>query len=329
MLFTNKDQLAHYMISGHLHLSKKDYGFFNNVKTVVRDSKPITSNQDKLFNKLLLKYQRQLHKLDHDVQKLVELPWKHGVLETKQEYLDAYISIEDDTISIRAPFNNKFIQNFRKVNLNEFVWNKIKRVYIAPYSTYQLKIAVDNVNKCYESVRYCDKVNHLLVEASEYVDVKYWKPTLAKIHDQYYILSSNSYLDEAIKHIELNDDPKTFYVLSQYGVSIHEDLVSDKYSKFSSEYHVEVDSSDLHDLCDWLHKLNVECVFTSRDLLYTKQLSNDIKALLLEKGIECKSAKNSFGENGVLLKTYSTYTLSYTNYSKIIHLKNSRPVKVE
>lgn len=328
MLFTNKDQLAHYMISGHLHLSKKDYGFFNNIRTIVHDNKSVTSNQDKLFNKLLFKYQRQLHKLNHDVQKLTELSWKFGVLETKQEYLDAYISIDDNIISIRAPFNNKFIQTFRKVSLNEFVWNKIKRVYEATYSTYQLKIAIDNVNKCYESVKYCDKVNQLLIEVSEYVDVKYWKPTLVKIHDQYYVLASNSYLNEAIKHVELNNDPETFYILSQYGVSIHEDLVVDKYGEFASEYHTEIDSKDLQHLCDWLHKLNVECVFTSRDLLYTKELSNDLKIGLLEKGIPCKPVKDTHIENSVLLKTYSTYSIGYNNYNKIIHLKNSRPVKV-
>jgi len=328
-MFKNKDQLANYLISGHVHLSKKDYGFFNNMKILTTDKKPITSNQDKLFNKLLIKYQRQLNKLGHEVQKLTKLSWKHDILESKQEYLDAYISIHDTTISIRAPFNNKFIQAFRKIPLNKFVWNKNKKIYEASFSTYQLKIAIDNVNNCYESVKYCAKVNQLLVGVSEYVDVKYWKPTLVKIHDQYYILASNSYLDESTKHIELNDDLKTFYILSQYGVTVHEDLIIDKKSKFASEYITSVDTIDLIEMCDWLNTLNVKYVFTSRDIVYNKELSNDLKLALLEKGIACRPVNLNMHKNSVLLKTHANYTLfSHMNYDKIIHLTNSRPVKI-
>jgi hypothetical protein len=331
-MFTSKDQLAHYMINGHLHLSKKDYGFFNNIKSIVHNNKPVTSNQNKLFDKLLTKYQRQLHKLNLSVEELISLPWKVEVLESKQEYLDAYISIENDTIIIRSPFNNKFIQIFRKIPLNEFVWDKVKRIYTAPLSTYQLRIAVDIVSKCYEDVVYCDNVKSILKQIEEYNNIKYWQPTLVKINNNFYIVATNNSLNDSIKHIELNDDPKTFYLLSQYGVTIHEDLLSDEYSKFASEYFTEVDSKDLLDLCDWLNNLNVEYVFTSRDLVYSKELSNDLKVALLEKHIACRPAKefDTF-TNGVLLKTNSSWTTisSIKNYSKIIHLTNSRPVKVK
>lgn len=329
-MFMNKDQLAHYMIAGHVHLSKKDYGFFNNIKTIVHDNKPVTTNQDKLFNKLLAKYQRQLAKLNHNVQFLIELPWKVELLETKQEYLDAKISIKDNTITIKSPFNNKFIQMFRKLSMNEFVWNKTERFYEAPFSTYQLKIAVETVTACYESVTFCQETKNLLSSVAQYKSSKYWAPTLVKIQDNFYIVACNQALYDSISHIELNDDPNTLYQLSQYGINVDDSLLTGRFQKFAAEYLTEIDINDLHDFTNWLKQLNVECVFTSRDLVYNKELGNDLKIALLNKGISCLPAKTHKLPNTVLIKTHSSWTPfgNYINYNKIIHLTNSRPVKI-
>jgi hypothetical protein len=331
-MFNSKDQLAHYMISGHVHLSKKDYGFFNNIRTIVHDNKPVTSNQNKLFDKLLLKYQRQLQKLNHNINELISLSWKVEVLESKQEYLNAYISIDDNIITLRSPFNSKFVQQFRKVPLNNFVWDKVKRIYTSPFSTYQLKIVIDTVSQCYENVLYCDSVQSILKEVEEYKDIKYWQPTLVKINNNFYIVATNNSLNDAIKHIELTDDPKTFYLLSQYGITIDTNLVTDKYKKFASEYVTEIDTVDLSLLSEYLQQLNVECVFTSQDIIYNKDLNNDLKKILLDKGIIFKSAKDSkLIDNSVLLVTNLSWTplVNKGYYNKIIHLTNSRPIKIK
>lgn len=331
-MFTSKDQLAHYMIGGHVHLSKKDYGFFNNIKLIVYDDKSITSNQNKLFDKLLIKYQRQLQKLNFELNQLITLPWKVEIVESKQEFLDAHISIDNSTITIKSPFNNKFIQLFRKVALNEFVWDKLKRIYTAPLTTYQLQIAINTVSTCYENVVYCENVKTILKQVGEYNDIKYWQPTLVKINNNFYIMAINNSLDDAIKDIELNDDPKTFYLLSQYGVTIHQDLLTNKCKKFSAEYITQVDTKELHDFTDYLQQLNVEYVFTSRDVVYNKELSNDLKLALLDKGIVCKPAKEKDNtNNSVLLETNSGWTTisNLKKYNKIIHLTNSRPIKIK
>lgn len=329
-MFETKDQLTNYMVAGYVHLSKKDYGFFNNIKQTIVD-KPVTSNQDKLFNKLLAKYQRQLTKLNHDVTLLNQLPWRVPVVETKQEYLYAHVSINDDVIIIKSPFNTRFVQKFRKLALNDFVWDKTKKVYEAPFTTYQLKIAVETVNECYESIVYCDKVKEILNNVNQYALIKYWEPTLVKINNNLYIVSINNSLYEAIKDIDLNDDPETFYKLSQYGVKIDDSLITDDYKKFAAEYITEIDSEYLEDVAVWLKNLKVEHVFTARDLLYSKELNNDIKLLLLDKGITCSPSKDNMLQNSVLLKTHKGWnTFNNTNYhyNKIIYLKNSRPVKI-
>jgi hypothetical protein len=329
-MFETKDQLTNYMVAGYVHLSKKDYGFFNNIKQTIVD-KPVTSNQDKLFNKLLAKYQRQLTKLNHDVTLLNQLPWRVPVVETKQEYLYAQVSINDGIITIKSPFNNKFIQKFRKLSLNDFVWDKTKRVYEAPFTTYQLKIAIETVNECYESIVYCDKVKEILDTVNQYITVKYWEPTLVKINNNLYVVSLNSSLYEAIKDIDLNDDPQTFYKLSQYGIKIDDSLITDDYKKFAAEYVTEIDSEYLENIAIWLKNLKVEHVFTARDLLYSKELNNDVKLLLLDNGITCSPAKDKMLQNSVLLKTHKGWN-SFNNisdhYGKIIYLKNSRPVKI-
>jgi len=68
-----REHLLHYMMKGHVHLSKKDYGFFNNLTYIIKDKNQVTSNQNKLFDKLILKYQRQLRKLGHNIEKLNQL----------------------------------------------------------------------------------------------------------------------------------------------------------------------------------------------------------------------------------------------------------------
>ena len=63
-MMQKKEHLLHYMMKGHVHLSKKDYGFFNNLSYIIREKNQVTSNQNKLFDKLILKYQRQLRNAD-------------------------------------------------------------------------------------------------------------------------------------------------------------------------------------------------------------------------------------------------------------------------
>jgi hypothetical protein len=331
-MFANKDQLTNYLVQGHLHLSKKDYGFFNNIKTIVNDNKPITTNQDKLFNKLLVKYQRQLNKLDFNCNDLAALPWQVELIESKQDYLNAHVVVDNDVINIRAPFNSKFIQLFRNIPLNEFIWDKVKRIYSAPLTTYQLRIAIDTVSKCYETVVYCDNVKNILKQVEEYINIKYWQPTLVKINNNLYILATNHSLNEAIKDIELKEDTKTFYLLSQYGITVHDDLLTDDCKKFSAKYITQIDAENLQNFSDYLQQLNVKTVFTSRDIIYNKELSNDLKLSLLEKGIACRLAKEADNiADGVLLKTIVGYSMPFDDkkYNKIVHFTNSRPIHIK
>lgn len=333
ILLSKREHLLHYMLQGDVHLSKKDYGFFNNLQYIIKTNRRVTTNQNKLFEKLLTKYQRQLKKLGHKVEDLIGINWEVEVVTSAQEYLTAHIQISEDNIHIRTPFDTKFIQSFKNLNDNSFLWHKDKKIYVSPYNTYALKSAIMLVNKHFDNVTYCDETNRLLNVVKEYESL-IWVPTLRKINDMYLITAINHYLYEAIKHITLDSDPKTLLELSTHGVVISDEILKeDALLMFAGSYNTVVDLDCFDQVAEWLKLLGIEHVFTSKEVIYNKQISNSIKVALLNCGLTCGPARliDRDYPNAVLLKNKSI--TSTTNYNpkqmtKIIHLTNSRPIEV-
>lgn len=330
MIFTSKEMLTHYFLKGYLHLSKKDYGFFNNISYITNGKKSITSNQDKLFNKLILKYQRQLKKLGHETDFLTSLEWRSGIVDSNQEFLTAKVIVVDKDIRIISPFNNKFIQDIRKANLNQFVWNKSERYYEAPYSTHNLKLATSLVKTHFNDWYFCDAISSVLKELDKFASVKYWNPTLVRVHDNFYICAINEILADVISHIEINDDPRNLFSLSQHGVQIDESVHSqDQLLTFAGSYNITSDLENLDQIVNFLQLLNVDHVFTSRDLIYNKSISNEIKLKLLNNNITCCPISSEFSsfKKAVIFTTHSGYNSH--KVSKTIKLTNSRPISIK
>lgn len=328
----NKDQLTNYMVQGHVHLSKKDYGFFNNVKYIIQQNKPITSNQNKLFDKLLLKYQRQLLKLGYNYAELQTLDWKNPVISSMPEYLEAKVSIKDDTIIIQSPFNTQFIQHLRKHAYDSFTWAKSEKVYYANYSTYNFKFAINSVNKFYGSVKYCEITKKLLDGIESFSSCKIWEPTLVKIDNNFFIMAANPPLMDAISHLKVNDDPETLLSLSTYGVNIHETVLSNNLMRFASDFFTTCDLDKLDILADNLCKLNIKTVVLSRDLVYNKKISSEIKEVMQKYNIICF---NSFDNtlDKVVVFSYNRLTDNYNRTNKqvvkFVTLTNSRPIAIK
>jgi hypothetical protein len=331
-MLTHKEQLVTYMMAGHVHLSKKDYGFFNNLKYLLQDKRPVTSNQDKLFNKLLQKYQRQLTKLGHDINVLEKLDYKQPIVETSQEYLIAKISIENDEITIKSPFNNKFIQYLRNLDNNQFIWSKQEKVYKAEFSTHNLKTAYFSVNKYYDNVRLCPKIQNLIDEIKQYEQMMYWSPTLVKSFNNYYIFGLNQSLYEAIKDIPLNNDPKTLFKLSQYGIKIHPSITKDdSFLRFASEYNTTIDLEQLNDLANWVKELEFDMIYLGSQMLYNKQISTEVKERLKDIHFSRKVEDLDMFTNIVYIHFNRGTNLGkrfHKNIKKMIILSNSRPVQV-
>lgn len=326
-MFVNKDNLCKFFLAGHVHVSKKDYGFFNNINNSLQTRNTITSNQAKLFDKLILKYQRQLTRLGYAAKNLQDLSWEGIVVQSKDEFLDAYISIVDDQICIRSPFKTAFVQQIRKNN--HFEWDKVERLYKAKFSTHVLKFAVSLASKHYERVNYCPELSQMLAKLAVYDSCKYWKPTLVKRNNSFYIYCINENLYKAIEKIELNGDVKTLFELSQYGIFIDESVTEgDKLLELAGTFDATIDLDYFDSLCRILNLLEVDRVFTSRDIVYNKEVSNEIKLMLLQHGISCNTVSSTSHEKGILIRNGNSTDYYNSRIQKVITLTNSRPIKI-
>lgn len=336
-----KEDLTTYMISGSIHLSKKDYRFFNNIKSQLLNKKPITSNQDKLFSKLLFKYKRQFIKLGYDVEQLNSLVWASEVILSQAEYLSAKISIENNQITIRCPYNTKFIQKFKKIPTNNFVWKKQANCYIANISTHNLKIAFNETNKYFNDVIYDTNVQKILDELEGYKSCNIWDPTLIKVDQNFYIFGINESIHQVISNLKLFDDPNTLHKLSQYGIKIHESILQDdEFKRFASEFYVECDIDNLDTLSDWVEILKFDCIYLGSDTIYSKEISKSIKDVLGNIPMTRNINDLNLYTNVLYLnyKFYRTTNSSsillynnelHRNISKVLTVKNSRPVYVK
>jgi hypothetical protein len=324
----SKNQLLAEFVKGYVHVSKKDYSFFSNLSKIITDESRITSNQAKLFDKLIVKYQRQLKKQGCQIETLLALDWLNDVVESRIEFTQTKIFCNANQLYIKGPFNTQFVQNFRRAVLNPFIWDNKNKHYVADYSTYNLKLAIDYVGKYYQDYVLCDTLQQIVSRIDSFQS-KYWNPTLIKVQNQFYVVCTNEILQERISHIQLNDDPATLYELSNYGVIIDESITQDdELLAFAGSYKVTFDLKDLDNLVDMLSLLKVENVFTARDLVYTRDISNEIKTKLLEKGITCKTTKSEHDE-GVLLLTNTVHTPAMRKATKIVQIKNSRPIHIK
>ena len=58
----SKEDILYFMISGILRISRSDLRFITNLQSIAKTKNYITSNQSKLLNTIILKYERQLAK---------------------------------------------------------------------------------------------------------------------------------------------------------------------------------------------------------------------------------------------------------------------------
>jgi len=332
-MFNSKEELLKYLLKGYIHVSKKDYSFFNNLIHIIDEKNTLTTNQITLFDKLIIKYQRQLKKENHNVDQLLTLKWDTTIVESKKEFLQAYLSLENGQLIIKSPFNSKFIQDLRRLKYNGFEWDKSNKIYVASFSTISLKQGVELITKHFKTYSFCANVANLLNHINEFKNVKYWNPTLINRQNNFYIVGCNPYILDAISHIKLNDDPETLFQLCQYGIAIDEAIIQDPLLKFASQFSSTVDIDQIDLLCDWLKALKIDTVITSRDVIYNKTVSDEVKLMLSSSGIGYFPANEVNTDRPyVLIKTFSSLSSFHKTYDKnivkIISLTNSRKIDI-
>lgn len=314
-------------------MSQYDFKFMTNLQTMIHKDNRVTTNQSNLFNFLIEKYTKQLKRAGHNSAALVELPWTSTLVPSLEEYTGATVSIVDDIITIRVPFNKTFIAEFRDVKNNTFEWSKEHQMYRGPFSTTALRIATTVPFKYFPTVRFCDNTTQLLADLKQY-DATYWNPTLVSVGDTLVVAACNPVLGDILADVDLVLDSKTLYLLSQYGIAVQPGILdSDPKLKFAHSYANDVDLDNTQELVDWLHELGCTTVMYSRGLNVNTAVNVELTKQLAEKGISCVAA-SSYANKGVLIQTHSTRftdrVVPYnSNILKVITLKNSRPVEVK
>lgn len=334
-MLKTKEQLLYFMAGGNIHLSNQDACFFQTLHGIIFRKKQITSNQAKLFNKLIVKYKAQLKRKGHIANDLLSLPWQTDIIESIPEFTQANLTLKEGILYLRIPFNKTFIQEFTiKTKINPFVWNREARNYQAPFSTYALKLATTITKKFFNTINYCPEIESILKQVPEVGDNLIWKPTLIKTNFGYYVAAINPVLNKQLQDVVLNDDPKTLYKLSQLGIEIHPNIIGhDGLKEFAGEYIYDIDIDHLERMANWLNELNVTQILISKEIVASTEVGKEIKTILNKANIKpipySQYLNNSNIEPSVMLQLLRANAWkSMAPISKVVVIKNSRPVNI-
>lgn len=330
---TSKEQLLYFFLQGKISLSQYDYKFMANLQTMIQNNMRVTSNQAALFEKLIAKYNKQLVKHGFDTSDLAVLPWKTIIVESTEEYTGASVSLVDEEIIVKVPFNKNFINVFRtKIPNNPFSWNKELKLYSASFGTVALKITDTFLHSHFPSVRYCAELQQVLTDIKRY-EAPIWNPTLVKVNDRYIVGACNQPLGELIANTDMVIDMKTLFMLSTLGISVDPAVYQeDPLLEFAASRIYSADITQLETVISWIKSIGCDTVVIGRGLRVKYNQAN-IEALVESHGMtpvnHMLDTNFSVGGTTVLIQHTSNIGASIPfrgNISKTVVIKDSRPL---
>jgi hypothetical protein len=331
----NKEQLLYFFLQGKISLSQYDYKFMANLQTMIQRDHRVTTGQANLFDNLISKYKKQLTKCGLDKVELKALDWNSTLVESTTEYTGAYVSLFNDTLNIRVPFNKSFISKFREVKDNTFVWDKESKVYRTNFSTTALKISTQVLHKFFPTVKYCDELSPILTSLAELGSgTTVWNPTLCMVNDKLIIAGCNSIIGELVKDMTLSLEPSILFKLNRMGIDIDPAIISD-YPKlqFAANSVYEAEIVDVENIIEWMKNLGCENVVIGRGLrtaLNQEQLAKTIEKYGMKPLGPLSYVKLPDGVAMMLQHTSNVGIHSFTGtISKTVVLKDSRPIEVQ
>jgi hypothetical protein len=335
MDMNNKEQVLYFFLQGKISLSQYDYKFMANLQTMIQNKNRVTTNQAELFDHLISKYKKQLTKNGYDKDTLKSLSWKTMVVESTSDYTGATVSMLNDDIIIRVPFNKGFITAFRNsVFNNPYDWNNELKLYKAKFSTTALKIAATFLPHYFSTVKYCDEIEKILNDLENF-NAKVYNPTLFNINDRLVVGACNYVLGEIVQNMNLNLDAKTLFKMSQLGITVDESVYkNDPRLEFASKRVYEAEITQLETVLSYMKDVGCGNVIIGRGLRNILN-QNAIDELIAMRGMQ-PMGPMSFGTlpDGVNILIQHTTSVDVTKafsgkLSKIVVLKDSRPIEVK
>lgn len=342
--YKNKEEILVQFLTLELRLNKYDSKFISNLAMLLSKNRYVTTNQDNLFNKLLVKYKRQLSKHKINVDEVLQLEWNTKVIESLPEFTEAHLSIENNQLKLRLPFNKKLIENLRQVDpYFNLTWNVTKKCYYSNFCTDILKIII-NIIPHYYKLNLTDEIKQCLHVLNDYIDCKYWDPTLVKQPSGYYIVAANQYLLNAVEHVTLNNEPQTLCELSKHAIIISPDITNnDDWLEFCATYDVKMELDKLPLLHEYCNKLDFKNIICNYRIARIRELRNEIEKVFgttyniyYEKPINnITIAHNKKSYHGKTIGFYygsaniAVDSVRYYPLEKIINIVNNRPVDIK
>lgn len=331
----NKEQLLYFFLQGKISLSQYDYKFMANLQTMIQNKNRVTSNQATLFDNLISKYKKQLVKNGYDKDALKALPWKTMLVESTSEYTGATVSMLNEDMIIRVPFNKTFISAFRNtISDNPYEWDKEFKLYRAPFSTVALKIAATKLSEYFPTVRYSDDIQAILNQVEKYTAPVH-EPTLFNINNHLMVLACNSVLGEIVQNMDLNLDAKTLFKMSQLGIKVDESVYkNDPRLEFAASRRYEIEVTLVETALSWMKSVGCKNVVVGRGLRNVLN-ENGLNELIAKYGMQ-PLGPMSYGRlpDGISMLIQHTSNVDVTRafhgtLSKVVVLKDSRPIEVK
>jgi hypothetical protein len=337
---TTKEHVIHYLVH-NISLGTYDKKFLNNI---YENNKPLTTNQNELLDKIILRYSRQLTKNQLIAFELTNLPWTRPLIVSSPEFTEAMIYTEEDKLCIRTPYKKNYIQ-LLKDSKYPIIWNRDTRIWITDYCTETLKYVIGHTENNFSIVNYSKDIKDVIEELSEFEQYKYWNPTLVYLNNTYFLLAANEYVYDAVS--ELLDDISLFVItkLVRHGITIDDSVikgmnVDKEVIDFAKEMQPTLEADDITTLVEYLAKIECDLVVLYNSTYFEKFLTSELANMLVDNNIKLividKNQPSDISEikkykcSVLLTNNMRTALISNMFTDKLIHLVNSEvPQKVK
>lgn len=334
-----KEQTVYFLVS-NISLGTYDKKFLTNLESLhITLGKPLTTNQAALLDKIILRYRRQLRKLEIDADELIALEWNTKPIPSSPQFTEVHILLVDDELILRSPYKKDFVTEFRSLELSSS-WVSEDKFWRMPANSYTLSKVKSCVEKHYTKINYCENLQELLDTIKQYEGPLEWNPTLVYTNGNYIVFATTEVLDEVTKTISFDNSLKSLSRVTALGIKIHESVYNkylEIYDKADLDFFIEKISEVEHtdsSLCDKITRLEPDIVLMSTLKLYGL---SEVKSELEKNNIKCHVV-NQYSDyidtrsyefpifigHGITTKNHSTPIWA----KKIIMMVNSHPIKL-
>ena len=328
-----------YFMRQNLRLSRYDSKFIANLEIMISDDNRVTTNQVALLHKIIPTYTKQFVAHDINPDDLVLLPWKTNVVESNTEYVDTFITVVNDEIHCKTPYNKNFIQAISKSELSTFRWSLENKVYVGDGGARNMKFIIELTARHFNNIHHCPITSTLLAGIDEYRSATHWDPRLMFVNGMLLVTSINDALYEAIAHIELNTESSTLSELARYGIVIDDSVIEvckSPNAKFAAMFSPIVEVDDLSDIVSALIELKCDCVYLSGGhSLHPAKVT--LRQKLLKAKIRCETvgdiamlsdARSFMFPVVIRFRTVSDSQYEPYEVAKVIQIVDSRPITI-